>query len=77
MVSYNLAVYYETGNNDLHHISNTARILMFISSKVNPSLYLSPELLTSTTLTLTSKGHNLYKLQYISLEEVKIVSFQQ
>ena len=24
-----------------------------------------------------SKGHNLYKLQYISLEEVKIVSFQQ
>ena len=24
-----------------------------------------------------SQGHNLYKLQYISLEEVKIVSFQQ
>ena len=23
-----------------------------------------------------SQGHNLYKLQYISLEEVKIVSFQ-
>ena len=26
---------------------------------------------------LISQGHNLYKLQYISLEEVKIVSFQQ
>ena len=26
---------------------------------------------------LKSQGHNLYKLQYISLEEVKIVSFQQ
>ena len=25
----------------------------------------------------TSQGHNLHKLQYISLEEVKIVSFQQ
>ena len=24
-----------------------------------------------------SQGHNLYKLKYISLEEVKIVSFQQ
>ena len=28
-------------------------------------------------LNSTSQGHNLYKLQYISLEEVKIVSFQQ
>ena len=27
--------------------------------------------------TVISQGHNLYKLQYISLEEVKIVSFQQ
>ena len=26
---------------------------------------------------LISQGRNLYKLQYISLEEVKIVSFQQ
>ena len=26
---------------------------------------------------LNSQGHNLYKLQYVSLEEVKIVSFQQ
>ena len=26
---------------------------------------------------VNSQGHNLYKLQYISLEEVKIVSFQQ
>ena len=26
---------------------------------------------------ISSQGHNLYKLQYISLEEVKIVSFQQ
>ena len=28
-------------------------------------------------LLIISQGHNLYKLQYISLEEVKIVSFQQ
>ena len=28
-------------------------------------------------LSFISQGHNLYKLQYISLEEVKIVSFQQ
>ena len=28
-------------------------------------------------LSISSQGHNLYKLQYISLEEVKIVSFQQ
>ena len=28
-------------------------------------------------VTLNSQWHNLYKLQYISLEEVKIVSFQQ
>ena len=27
--------------------------------------------------TVISQGHNLYKLQYISLEGVKIVSFQQ
>ena len=26
---------------------------------------------------VNSQGHNLYKLQYISLEEVKIMSFQQ
>ena len=26
---------------------------------------------------MNSQGHNLYKLQYISLEEVKIVSLQQ
>ena len=26
---------------------------------------------------INSQGHNLYKLQYISLEEVKIVPFQQ
>ena len=26
-------------------------------------------------LVFISQGHNLYKLQYISLEEVKIVSF--
>ena len=27
--------------------------------------------------TLTSQGHNFYKLKYISLEEDKIVPFQQ
>ena len=27
--------------------------------------------------TFLSQGHNLYKLKYISLEEVKIVPFQQ
>ena len=26
---------------------------------------------------LSSQGHNFYKLKYISLEEVKIVPFQQ
>ena len=26
---------------------------------------------------INSQGHNQYKLQYISLEEVKLVSFQQ
>ena len=26
---------------------------------------------------VVSQGHNMYKLQYISPEEVKIVSFQQ
>ena len=31
----------------------------------------------SCTHLLNSQGHNLYKLQFISLEEVKIVSFQQ
>ena len=31
----------------------------------------------SFILCINSQGHNLYKLQYISLEEVKIVSFQQ
>ena len=30
-----------------------------------------------TFLNIKSQGHNLYKLQYISLEEVKIVSFQR
>ena len=28
-------------------------------------------------MTLNSQGHNFYKLKYISLEEVKIVPFQQ
>ena len=29
------------------------------------------------SVSLTRKGHNFYKLKYISLEEVKIVPFQQ
>ena len=28
-------------------------------------------------LSLSSQGHNFYKLKYISLEEVKTVPFQQ
>ena len=43
---------------------------------VNVSLYLEMEKVRNALL-INSQGHNLYKLQYISLEEVKIVSFQQ
>ena len=33
--------------------------------------------MSSSKYSVYSQGHNLYKLQYISLGEVKIVSFQQ
>ena len=47
------------------------------STQSRPSIHYKADCVHIVLPNLISQGHNLYKLQYISLEEVKIVSFQQ